>query len=60
MILLGACIFGAPAAGGTMTGTFAQFGYTALNRAGYNGEADCVRVLLNAGADVDVKDQVRR
>jgi hypothetical protein len=51
---------GALTAGGTMMDTFAQFGYTALNRAGYNGETDCVRVLLNAGADLDIQDQVRR
>ena len=37
----------------------AQDGWTALIRAGYNGHADCVRLLLDAGADKNAKANVR-
>ncbi len=37
----------------------AQIGSTALIFAAHNGRADCVRLLLDAGADKDAKDKVR-
>ena len=37
-----------------------QSGWTALIRAAENGHADCARLLLDAGADAKVKDNVRR
>ena len=37
----------------------AQFGNQALIIAGYHGRADCVRLLLDAGADTEVKENVR-
>ncbi len=41
-------------------GTFeAQDGWTALIYAAVNCHADCVRLLLNAGAEKEVKDVVR-
>ncbi len=39
--------------------TRAQSGYTALIRATENGHVDCVRLLLDAGADKNAKDVVR-
>ena len=38
---------------------FMQDGHTALMLASGNGEADTVRVLLDRGAIVDLKDNVR-
>ena len=46
----------------TLVDTFAaraQFGATALMRAADNGRADCMRLLLDAGADKNAKDRVR-
>ena len=37
----------------------AQDGYTALIFAAMHGRADCVRLLLDAGADKDAKNEVR-
>ncbi len=37
----------------------AQDGRTALMWAAAEGHADCARLLLDAGADKEVKDQVR-
>jgi hypothetical protein len=37
----------------------AQNGWTALICAATNGHADCVRLLLDAGADKEAKDSVR-
>ena len=37
----------------------AQDGCTALICSGSNGRADCVRLLLDAGADKEAKDRVR-
>ena len=37
----------------------AQFGCTALMEAARNGHADCARLLLDAGADKNAKDEVR-
>ena len=37
----------------------AQLGQTALIRAAGNGHAECVRLLLDAGADTNAKDEVR-
>ena len=39
--------------------TRAQDGWTALIVAGFHGHADCARLLLDAGADKDAKDEVR-
>ncbi len=36
-----------------------QNGYTALIEAAHKGHADCVRLLIDAGADKDAKDEVR-
>jgi ankyrin repeat protein len=36
-----------------------QGGYTALMWAAGNGHADCVRLLIDAGADKEAKDHVR-
>ena len=36
-----------------------QSGYTALFWAARRGHADCVRVLLEGGADKEAKDEVR-
>ncbi len=41
------------------TWELAQFGDTALIDAAACGHADCVRLLLDAGADTEVKDKVR-
>ncbi len=43
----------------THTRARAQRGRTALIGAVVNGHADCVRLLLDAGADQDVTDKVR-
>ena len=40
-------------------GGAAQDGDTALNEAARNGHADCARLLLNAGADKEAKNNVR-
>jgi hypothetical protein len=40
--------------------TRAQDGWTALIYAAVNSHADCARLLLNAGADKEAKDVVRR
>ena len=40
-------------------GRRAQRGYTPLILATMDGRADCARLLLDAGADTEVKDQVR-
>ena len=46
--------------GGGSFGKFAQNGgHTALIWAGFNGHADCLRLLLDAGADKEVTDWVR-
>ncbi len=50
--------------GGTLapwriTRTLAQHGRTALICAAATGYADCVRLLLNAGADTNATDGVR-
>jgi hypothetical protein len=37
-----------------------QGGNTALIRSTYWGQADCVRLLIDAGTDKEVRDQVRR
>ena len=37
-----------------------QSGYTALIEAASRGHADCVRMLVDAGADKDARDNVRR
>jgi hypothetical protein len=37
-----------------------QSGWTALINAGYMGRADCVRLLIDAGADKDARNNVRR
>ena len=37
-----------------------QFGWTALIWAAANGHVDCVRLLIDAGADTDASDNVRR
>ena len=44
---------------GTLTHTLSQGGWTALMRAAIEGHADCVRLLLDAGADMDAKHNVR-
>ena len=36
-----------------------QDGWTALIWAAWNGHTECVRLLIDAGADKDAKDQVR-
>ena len=36
-----------------------QYQDTALTDASHNGHADCVRLLLEAGADKEVKSNVR-
>ena len=36
-----------------------QYGWTALMRAASGGCADCVRLLIDAGADKDAKSKVR-
>ncbi len=36
-----------------------QYGYTALIRAAKHGRAECVRLLLEAGADKDAMTNVR-
>ena len=40
-------------------GRRAQYGRTALICAGYNGHADCARLLLDAGADKNAANKVR-
>jgi ankyrin repeat protein len=37
-----------------------QDGWTALMYAAQDGRAECVRLLINAGADKEAKDNVRR
>jgi hypothetical protein len=37
-----------------------QYGYTALMYAAVRGHADCLRLLIDAGADKDTKSNVRR
>ncbi len=44
---------------GTLTHTLSQGGWTALMRAAIEGHADCVRLLLDAGADKDARHNVR-
>ena len=44
---------------GGALGRRAQVRLTALMHAGYNGRADCARLLLAAGADTNAKDVVR-
>ena len=39
--------------------TITQSGNTALIGAGYGGHEDCVRLLVDAGADKEAKDDVR-
>jgi hypothetical protein len=39
---------------------YAQFKFTALFLAAENGQADCVRLLLDAGAKKEAEDKVRR
>ena len=36
-----------------------QCGWTALFLAAFEGHADCARLLLDAGADMNAKDDVR-
>ena len=36
-----------------------QFGHSVLLRSAENGHADCVRLLVEAGANVDAKTDVR-
>ena len=36
-----------------------QWGETALSKAAESGHTDCVRLLLDAGADRDTKNEVR-
>ena len=38
---------------------YSQFRFTALIRAAQAGHADCVRLLLDVGADKDAKEYVR-
>ena len=40
-------------------GGAAQYGWTALIRAAESGHVDCTRLLLDAGADKDAKNNVR-
>ncbi len=40
-------------------GSATQNGYTALIRAAANGHVDCVRVLLEGGANMEARDHVR-
>ena len=44
---------------GNRRGNNAPIGRTALTWAAENGRTDCVRLLLEAGADKEVKDEVR-
>ena len=37
-----------------------QLGCTALYKAVTNGHYDCVKLLIQAGADVDIKDNVSK
>ena len=37
-----------------------QFGWTVLMRAAANGQVDCARMLLDAGANKDATSNVRR
>jgi ankyrin repeat protein len=37
----------------------AQEGWTTLSLASLNGQTDCVRLLLESGADKDAKNNVR-
>jgi hypothetical protein len=46
--------------GGDTIATRAQSGLTALLSAAEKGRADCVRLLLGAGADKEAKTNVRR
>ncbi len=41
------------------TGIYGQNGYTALMRAAREGHTECVRLLLESGADTEAKTQVR-
>ena len=50
---------GPPPRGGTLAPARAQYGYTALIWAARNDHADCTRLLLDAGADKNAKDEVR-
>ncbi len=45
--------------GGTFLHSRVQFGMTALMWAASNGHADCARLLLDAGADKEAKNEVR-
>ena len=42
------------------TGKYTQNGFTALILAAASGHVDCVRLLIDAGADKDAMDDVRR
>ena len=53
------CVCDLHLCGGDMWHTRAQGRWTALIYAAAEGHADCVRLLLDAGADKDAKDQVR-
>ena len=45
--------------GAAAPGKYAQFGETALSCAAHSGHANCVRLLLDAGANKNTKDNVR-
>ncbi len=45
--------------GGTLGTLTLQDGWTALISAAYKGHADCLRLLLDAGADMNAKNRVR-
>jgi hypothetical protein len=45
--------------GAVLFGTRAQNGSTALILTAQRGHADCARLLIDAGADANVKDEVR-
>ena len=55
------CASAAEAGGGSHFGGggAAQFGSTALIYAARDGHADCARLLLDAGADKEAKNNVR-
>ena len=43
----------------SVVSSHAQFGFTALIGAAGGGHSDCVRLLLDAGADKNATDEVR-
>ncbi len=59
MYLFGVGFRGGNVGGGIFGHTLAQNGYTALISAAFEGRADCVRRLLDAGANKNVQDSVR-